>query len=322
MLCGSSDSFVVSRIADYSQPFVNVCCRRCGLVYANPRPTTSELAAYYQTQFIQGRHEIATVEQARERARRKGSAKKYSVKGLIEPLSSGSRVLEIGCSYGFLLNAIHQSIGCHVEGVEPSEVSGAFAQEEFGFPVYHGTAESYLQKTPIPEEKFDLIILYHVLEHIEDPVEVLTRLGDRLAPSGRLYVSVPDVLHLQEPPESFFQVPHLYSFSPWTLHLTLWRAGFKIISLRRKLVAPKSGMEITAVRITDDVTSVDHAVLIAGAESGQVTRSLKVAAFLYGSLRAAKRIVTMIIPSSFVESVSIRVRRFVRRLGDFASRSV
>lgn len=312
-LCGSRDARVVATVADYSVALTNVCCNRCGLVFASPFPAAEQLEAYYRSEFTQGRHRIQTVAEARERAARKGSAAKYSAEGLVDGLGVDSRVLEIGCSYGFLLEAVRKAAQCRVEGVEPSEVSARFAHEEFGIPVFQGTVERYLG-TPVVE-RFNLIIVSHVLEHLADPVAVLRALERRLAPGGRLYICVPDVTHLQEPPESFFQVPHLVSFSPWTLHLAFAAAGFKMIRFQRKLRAPKSGMEAYAVRLADPVDAYPHALLRIGCDPRAVAVDVRRAQHLYGALRAAKSAARGI-PFFDAERLGPRMRRLVRIVRD------
>lgn len=313
-LCGSDDAFPVATVADYTEPFTNVICRRCALVYANPQPTSEELETYYRKQFIQGRHEITSVEDARERARKKGSQQKYSTDGLRDRLSAASRVLEIGCSYGFLLNAIKRDTGANVFGVEPSDISGKFATEEFGIPVFHGTVEQYLE-TPVTD-RFDLIIIYHVLEHVADPVAVLSALHDRLAPGGRLYVCVPDVTHLQEPPETFFQVPHLTSFSPWTLSLTLWGAGWKPVKWTRRLRPPKNGMECDAVPIADDRQAATPKETTIGSDPVALARQIAFVRWQYRIPRMIKRIISVVVPKKTLDRFSIRVRRWVRAIRD------
>lgn len=313
-LCGSDDAFAVAQVADYTEPFRNVICRRCALVYADPQPTPEELSAYYKRQFIQGRHQIASIDEARERARKKGSQAKYPIDGLRDGIGAGSRVLEIGCSYGFLLNAIKTGTAATVEGVEPSEVSGSFAETEFGFPVFHGTVEEYLA-TPV-KTTYDLIIISHVLEHLADPVAMLQAIRRRLTPGGRLYVCVPDVTHLQEPTETFFQVPHLTSFSPWTLFLVLWAAGFKPLSLARRLKAPKSGMEFFAAAKDDPRPALSMASVREGRDPAEVVGHLKATARKYGAMRGLKRVASAIVPRERLERLSVAVRRKLRAAQD------
>ncbi len=312
-VCSSKDYTLVATKADYTEDVCNVLCASCGLVYINPRSTEEELQAYYKEQFIQDRHQIADHEAAKERARLKGSERKYSAEGLKDGLTSSSRVLEIGCSYGFLLHVIQRAVGCAVRGVEPSGVSGYFAEREFGIPVFHGSVEEYLA-TP-NEGPFDLIILYHVLEHVPYPVSVLARLRERLAPTGRLYVCVPDVTHLQEPLETFFQVPHLTSFSPWSLSRTLIDAGFVPTKLTRKLRSPKSGMELFARIGTGDMAELSGLYLI-GKDPKAVSRYLKRVQAVYGSLRAIKRALARVVPAAFLERGALSVRRGLRRVFD------
>ena len=313
-LCGSDDAKTVAEIADYVEKFRNVICLRCALVYANPQPTPAELEAYYAGQFIQGRHQIASVDEARERARKKGSQAKYSVEGLRDGLTPSSRALEIGCSYGFLLNALKQATGASVEGVEPSDVSGRFAEAEFNFPVFHGSVEAYLA-SPVTEG-YDLIIISHVLEHLADPVRVLKELRKRLKPGGRLYVCVPDVTHLQEPPETFFQVPHLTSFSPWSLSFALWQAGWKPIRWSRKLRAPKSGMECYAVPSHDPRPMVSSLESRIGQDPKEVVSALVSIRRKYGALRWAKKQAARVVPTAALEHASLRLRRRLRRSQD------
>lgn len=310
-LCGSHQTSIVATVADYTVPLTNVICHDCGLVFIHPQPTEEELRNYYSVEFIQRRHQVASVEEARERARKKGSSKKYSIEGLRDGLSSSSRVLEIGCSYGFLLHALQEVTGCYVEGVEPSTVSGAFAMEEFGIHVFTGSVEEYLCM-PKPQP-FDLIIMYHVLEHLAHPVSVLKALRERLALGGRLYVCVPDVTHLQEPPESFFQAPHLMSFSPWTLHRVLREAGFAPFALARKLRPPKNGMECfgtVGVAITPDG---DFRI---GKNVAFVRAEMVRNHYCYTFLRRAKRIVSMFLPQQIVEKWSLFIGQCMRRLRD------
>lgn len=313
-LCGADDALVVATVADYVVASQNVICRGCGLVYTNPRLSAEEREAYYRTSFIQGRHQIKSVDEARERARRKGSQKKYRVDVFSAGLTDRSRALEIGCSYGFLLNALRTATGCRVEGVEPSEVSGAFAREEFDIPVFKGTVEEYLASSP--KGPFDLIIVYHVLEHLADPVGVLRRLRALLAPGGKLYIVVPDVTHLQEPPESFFQVPHLISFSPWTLRRALADAGFTIILFRRKLRPPKNGMEAIAVPVTDRRDALMSDELLIGKDPDAVARSLDRVRFFYGALRRVKRLVRFFLPASTLDRIAVATGRTVRSMRD------
>jgi hypothetical protein len=87
-----------------------------------------------------------------------------------------------------------------------------------------------------PKLRFNLITLWHVLEHIPNPVEELQRLSDILTDDGILFISVPNFggwtsmlakskwFHLDAP-------RHIHHFTPGSLRLLLEKSGIKIVSL-------------------------------------------------------------------------------------------
>ncbi len=107
------------------------------------------------------------------------------------------------------------------------------------------------------DAQFDLIIMFHVLEHIGDPVALLKECAKRLTTDGRLIVNVPNFASWQS---SFagscwlhLDVPrHLVHFSPQTLAATFERAGLKLCELRYASFEhdPYGWVESTLNRIT------------------------------------------------------------------------
>ncbi len=95
------------------------------------------------------------------------------------------KILEIGCGTGYLLHKMKE-MGADVLGIEP----GAHGQEgsiRYGVPIIR---DSFSQS--IVHEKFDLVIAYAVLEHIENPKEFLEEISGVLKNDGKLLLSVPD----------------------------------------------------------------------------------------------------------------------------------
>jgi SAM-dependent methyltransferase len=133
-----------------------------------------------------------------------------------------SRHLEIGCSAGCLLQALQEQYGCASIGIEPGN---AFRDHtvHLGFKVYPSLAALEENK----EERFDLISMSHVLEHMTDPVATLTELHRSwLTPEGWLFLEVPNLYgHFS------FEVAHLFSFSSRSLDQVLQKAGFRKIQL-------------------------------------------------------------------------------------------
>jgi SAM-dependent methyltransferase len=89
-------------------------------------------------------------------------------------------ILEIGCGEGILLSELKKREFA-VFGIEPSTTAAARAMKR-DIPILNG----YFPSVNFSDKKFDLVILSHVLEHIEDPIEFISALKKSLSPNGRV----------------------------------------------------------------------------------------------------------------------------------------
>lgn len=103
------------------------------------------------------------------------------------PLPERARVLDVGCNAGELLH-LFQLRGYQPFGIEVSPGPAQYAEKLLGVPIWRGRVEDCLP----PDQRFDLVVLSHVLEHIHAPGRLLARLRAALAPGGRLLVEVPN----------------------------------------------------------------------------------------------------------------------------------
>jgi len=103
------------------------------------------------------------------------------------PLAPGARVIEIGSGDGRLLRRLAER-DCTVEGIEPYSLQG-----DPGVEVRDTTVETL---SP-PAEGADVVVLWHVLEHLDDPQAGLRRAAEVLGRRGRIVVSVPNLDSLQ-----------------------------------------------------------------------------------------------------------------------------
>lgn len=103
------------------------------------------------------------------------------------------RCLELGLGHGYTIHRFEDICDEHVviEGA-PSVISHFRANN----PGYRGTIVEGFFETCMPEGKFDLIVMGFVLEHVDDPVMILSRYRSFLAPGGRLFVAVPNAKSL------------------------------------------------------------------------------------------------------------------------------
>jgi SAM-dependent methyltransferase len=134
--------------------------------------------------------------------------------------------LELGCGDGWLLEALRQA-GWDVVGIERSE-KAALRATRLGLDVQVGDWVG----CGFPAASFDLVILWHVLEHLHDPLATLAEVHRVMRSSGRLVIAVPNVDSWQAKVAGrrwvHLDVPrHLYHFDPTTLESLLARAGFQ-----------------------------------------------------------------------------------------------
>ena len=138
-------------------------------------------------------------------------------------LPRGGRVLDIGASTGAFLS-IFKEEGWEVLGVDPSRSSVG------NIKIIH----KYFEKTNLPENYFDLVILNHTLEHMDNPLLVLKKVHKILKKNGVLFVDVPNagglgakILGRYWP----YRLPkeHKHQFTGESLSKIFGKAGFKVI---------------------------------------------------------------------------------------------
>lgn len=222
-LCGADDAEPLARRARWGEQMHNVICRRCGLVYASPRIDRDELDQFYRRrvypQFLgpDGRFTDRLIQAATKEA-----AVTFRYFASAVELRDRS-VLEIGCGLGHFL-ALCRDAGAHVQGVELDGLYADFAETEHRLPIIRSHVESVTFERP-----FDVIAMFHVVEHLEDPVALLSSVQRLLAPNGRLMIEVPNLAGpWRVPPSEFFRVEHLFNFTFETLSDVLRRAGFDV----------------------------------------------------------------------------------------------
>jgi SAM-dependent methyltransferase len=198
-------------------------CRGCSLVYTPSVPSDAELAAYYAAQ--RGSPEGVAPPDGRQ-VTVDGLAWEAVLERIERALPGQGRMLEIGSGWGTFL-ACAAWRGWEVTGVELSPTAAAFAERTFG-------VETRCAAVPggLPDERYDVIVAFEVIEHFAEPDRVLRELRRRLRPDGLLVLTTPDldhpahrVLGAQDP---MWSVPgHLVWYDRKTLDDALRFAGFR-----------------------------------------------------------------------------------------------
>jgi 2-polyprenyl-3-methyl-5-hydroxy-6-metoxy-1,4-benzoquinol methylase len=146
--------------------------------------------------------------------------------GLIKKYKSGTTLLDIGCGEGFFLSNASQA-GYTGKGIEISQNAAAYARKEFGLDV---KATSF-EELRFPENYFDVITLWQVLEHVPYPLMVLKEVHRILKPGGLLATSTPNIEGILAKifRRRWWNIRrlHINQFTTKTLTDMLNRAGFK-----------------------------------------------------------------------------------------------
>jgi 2-polyprenyl-3-methyl-5-hydroxy-6-metoxy-1,4-benzoquinol methylase len=148
----------------------------------------------------------------------------------IDQLCKPGRMLEIGCAAGNFIVAA-QAEGWVVAGVELSEMMRTRALAAACAPIYQSIAAALRA-----EAAFDCVVMFEVLEHLQDPVAVLGEVMRALAPGGLLALSTPNFASPAAARDPFHQQwftppAHVCYFAPDTLRSCVTKAGFQILRL-------------------------------------------------------------------------------------------
>jgi SAM-dependent methyltransferase len=191
LTCGTTSStfFIAAEDDLTGRPgrFTFVTCANCGLVYQDPRLTLEAVKPYYDTEYI-----------AHQESRRWGilaplfsaamgslDRAKLRLVGRYIALDARSAVLDVGCGSGSFLQRLRRETGASVAGVDFVDLS---ARKEFDDVDFH---HGVFAEQSVGRERFDLVTMWHFLEHDYEPRRSLAHARAALKPGGTLLIEVP-----------------------------------------------------------------------------------------------------------------------------------
>ena len=217
---------------DYSvtkEEFNIVRCNSCDFHFTNPRPDNNELGRYYiSDHYISHNNTNKTLfEKAYQTVR------KITIKGkfkLIKQYTNKGSILDIGCGTGEFLN-IFKKNGWTTKGIEPNGNARQKAIKNHKLDVIENTNLSDI------EDKFDIISMWHVLEHVTDLKNNLNELNRLLSKNGKIIIAVPN---LNSYDSSYYgqywaayDLPiHLSHFSKKTITKLFRNNGFSLVKTK------------------------------------------------------------------------------------------
>lgn len=203
-----------------------IACAECGLLFVHPQPAREVLDAYYAPE---GGWQASRKEKSPKppQTRTKGAAPAlFAALDRYLPVTSpapGSRVFDFGCGSGTWLNSFNDH-GWQTYGLEPSH-DAAFERHQ------------RLHEIPA-EPDFDLVLAYHVLEHLPRPLDTLRQLAGALRPPGYCFISVPRIDTLAEHGQVDYclhPTHHIVAFTEPCLRGLLARAGMETVAALHEL---------------------------------------------------------------------------------------
>jgi 2-polyprenyl-3-methyl-5-hydroxy-6-metoxy-1,4-benzoquinol methylase len=204
-------------------------CRTCGLFWV-PGVGDDELTAFYGAGYFHGSQEFGYNNYlGTEKVQRLNAARLVrTIAGHARSESglAGSKLLDIGCAYGFLIDEACKA-GIAAEGIDFSEEACRYARTILGRKAVHGT----LHEANFPSGHFDIVVSIGSIEHLTDPVRTVDEVARITRPGGLFVVVTLDTKSLIrvfrfKPPE------HLFYFSRHNLPLLLKSKGFVVETLK------------------------------------------------------------------------------------------
>lgn len=204
-------------------------CHACDAHFTTPRPSPENIGEFYRsTKYISHTDQDKSILARVYRAVRK-HAISQKLK-LIHRTHSTGRLFDLGCGTGaFIKQAAHR--GFQVTGVEPSAEARKHAAATT-------EAQIYAALSDVPKEtRFDVVTMWHVLEHMYAPAETLKTLHKHMAENGLLVIAVPnrdswDASHYGRAWAAWDVPRHLTHFSGQDVLRILERTGFRILGTR------------------------------------------------------------------------------------------
>jgi 2-polyprenyl-3-methyl-5-hydroxy-6-metoxy-1,4-benzoquinol methylase len=209
------------------ETFILKKCDSCLFLLTSPRPDQDSSGGYYQSEtyishtgggksLIDRIYIIARKITLRWKRR------------VIQNNSTGNTILDVGCGTGEFLMEMKLK-GWNSSGVEPSSIARPSAEKKIEKKIYK-------QLTEIKDTNFDVISLWHVLEHVYDLNETLQKLHLLLKESGTIFIAVPnheayDAQHYQAHWAGYDVPRHLWHFTKENMKTILQQNGFNLIKI-------------------------------------------------------------------------------------------
>lgn len=230
LVCGNESFTTFLNCPDHflTHEIFTICkCAKCGFLFTNPRPASSELPAYYKSaEYISHSNSRQGIQNiVYQWVRKYTIGRKYK---LVQGYKKGSRILDIGCATGEFLNYF-KNRNWETFGIEPDKQARKMGISSYALNIED---EEYLQV--LPDASFDVITMWHVLEHVPLLNERILQLQRLLSQVGILLIAVPnpassDAKHYKSFWAAYDLPRHLYHFTQDTITYLFLKHDFELV---------------------------------------------------------------------------------------------
>lgn len=234
-VCNDPNSQIVLESQDFSltqKSFSILHCPQCSVRYTSPLPSQDEIGEYYKFKEYISHTDVKEgwMNRLYHIIRSRTLAQKTN---WVQSLFTGHKghLLDIGAGTGAFVNAMQQK-AWKVTGLEPDA-----ATREKAFENYKLNLQSTDTIFNLPENEYEVITMWHVLEHVHELKPYLHQCIKSLKQNGRLIIAVPnytsfDACYYKKYWAAYDLPRHLYHFSPKSMTILLNEMGFEIISIK------------------------------------------------------------------------------------------
>lgn len=199
-----------------------LACRGCNIVF----DTKVSLSRTFYEQ-----ERVSHINEDKIKARKRNVKQRVSL--LKNLLKKDYSLLEIGCGEGLFIKEV-QKLVSSVKGIEPTILYATYAKNTLNLDVQPGVIEDI----DFPPMSFNIITIFHVLEHLQNPAEVLRKAYSWLKPEGILIIEVPNIEspYARYKGENWEMInpEHKFYFSPNSLKYLLEENHFELISMKAR----------------------------------------------------------------------------------------
>ncbi|MDI6891774.1 MAG: class I SAM-dependent methyltransferase [Actinomycetota bacterium] len=224
-LCGADDAHHLFLIKHFQPNFNVVKCRRCELVYMNPRPPFAYLKKLYGKDYYGGEAQYTYGDERKNAPANKViHEKRLSV---IEKFVGRGRILDVGCAFGLLLEVARER-GWQPYGLEISEYPAEYVRQQLKIDVL----TKDITEADYPDCFFDAVVMVELIEHLLDPLGALKEVWRVLRVGGVAVIQTANIDSLKariwRDKWEYFLPGHTYCFSKTTLTKMLEKTGFRV----------------------------------------------------------------------------------------------